>query len=469
MSSRPVEALLEEGEGHVHSGRFAPAEACAASVLQRQPRNARAHYILGLSHLFQQRPGEALERIEQALRNDRVNAQYHFASAACLAALGRAEEALSGYRRALQFRPKFFEALANLGNLLENARRFGEAAEAYRKALALRPREALVLNGLGVCELALGRPAEAAAVLERALEAQPELATALNNLATAAGKLGDGPRAIALLRRAVALRPQFVEAWVNLGEQLYMTREDTGAVESFDRALALDPANDEIRYLRNSIAGVGMERAPDQFVANFFDRFAADFDRRLTGDLEYRTPEVLAGMLQPWLAPRGGLRVADLGCGTGLSGIFVRPKAARLAGVDLSSKMLELARARGIYDELEEAEIAAYLRRQAAGSLDLALAVDVFVYVGNLGEVMAACAAALAPGGLFAFSVEHLDPGAEDFRLARTGRYAHSPDYIARLAQSAGLVLAQSLPTVIRKEDGAPVHGDLYILEKVPG
>ncbi len=466
MSLRPIEALLEEGEGHVHSGRFGAAEACAASVLQRQPRNARAHYILGLAHLFQQRPRDALERMEQALRNDRVNAQYHFASAACLAALGRAEEAITGYRRALQFRPQFFEALANLGNLLENARRFGDAADAYRKAVALRPNEALVLNGLGVCELALGRPAEAAAVLERALQLQPELATALNNLATAAGKLGDGARAISLLRRAVALRPQLVEAWVNLGEQLYMARDDAGAVESFDRALALDPANEEIRYLRNSIAGVVVERAPDQFVANFFDRFAADFDRRLTGDLEYRTPQALAEMLQPWLAPRSALRVADLGCGTGLSGLFVRAKAARLAGVDLSSKMLAQARARGIYDELEEAEIAAYLRRQAAAAIDLALAVDVFVYVGKLDEVMQACAAALAPGGVFAFSVEHLDDGRGDYHLARTGRYAHSPAYIARLAAAEGLRVVQSLPTVIRKEDGAPVQGDLYALEK---
>lgn len=466
MSSRPVEALLEEAEGHVHAGRFAPAEACAASVLQRQPRNGRAHYILGLSRLFQQRHAEALPRIEEALRHDRVNAQYHFVAAMCLAGLGRVAEAIDGYRRTLQFRPRFFEALANLGNLYENAGRYAEAAEAYRKALELRPEQPLVLNGLGVCELALHRPAEAAAALERAVQLQPELATALNNLSTAVGKLGDGPRAIELLRRAVALRPQFVAAWVNLGEQLYMARRDEEAIASFDRALALEPANDEIRYLRNSIAGVSMERAPDQFVANFFNRFAADFDRRLTGDLEYRTPQVLAEMLRPWLGERRALRVADLGCGTGLSGVFVRPHAAYLAGVDLSSKMLALARERGIYDELAEAELAAYLRQQAPGSLDLVLAVDVFVYVGELQEVVAACAAALAPGGLFAFSVEHLDDGGADYRLARTGRYAHAPAYIARLAAAHGLGLNQSLPTVIRKEDGAPVQGDLYALEK---
>ena len=466
MSSRAIDALLEEGEGHVHAGRFPAAEACAASVLARQPRNARAHYVLGLSLLFQQRHADALARLEQAVRHDRVNGQYHFVCAMCLTALGKAEEAILGYRRALQFRPQFFEALANLGNVLENARRFPEAAEVYRRALALRPDEALVLNGLGVCELAAGRFEEAAVALGRAVSLKPDLATALNNLATAEGKRGNGARAIELLRRAVELRPQFNEAWVNLGEQLYMARDDAAAIEAFDRALAIDPANDEIRYLRNSIAGVSMDRAPDQFVANFFDRFAADFDRRLTDDLEYRTPQVLAEMLGPWLATRSDLRVADLGCGTGLSGLFVRPKARFLAGVDLSAKMLDRARERGIYDDLQRMEIAAYLRGRAAESFDLAIAVDVFVYVGNLEEVMQGCAAALARGALFAFSVEHLDDAAGDFTLARTGRYAHSRAYLERIGTVAGFKLMQSVPTVIRKEDGQPVHGDLYAFAK---
>jgi len=462
----PIETLLAEGEGHVHSGRFAAGEACAQSVLQRQPRNARAHYILGLASLFQKRPADALPHMEQALRQDRVNAQYHFASSVCLAALGRAEEAVTGYRRALQFRPQFFEALANLGSVLEGLGRFAQAAEVYRKALVLRPDEPLVLNGLGLCELALGRPAEAVAALERAVALRPDLATALNNLATALGKMGQGARAIELLRRAVEARPSFVEAWVNLGEQLYMARDDAAAVESFDRALALDPGNDEIRYVRNSIAGVAMDRAPDRFVENFFDRFAADFDRRLAGDLEYRTPEVVAGMLRPWLEARSGLRVADLGCGTGLSGAVVRARAAFLAGVDLSAKMLEQARARGIYDELSQSEIAEFLGRSAPGSFDLALALDVFVYVGNLEPVMRACAAALAPGGRFVFSVEHLDDAHGDFKLARTGRYAHSRTYVEGLGAAAGLRLAQSQPTVIRKEDGVPVPGELYAFER---
>ena len=37
-------------------------------------------------------------------------------------------------------------------------------------------------------------------------------------------------------------------------------------------------------------------------------------------------------------------RILDAGCGTGLCGPLLRPLAARLVGVDLSEKMVELAR-----------------------------------------------------------------------------------------------------------------------------
>ena len=468
-SARPIDAVLAEGEAHVHAGRFAQAEACVAHVLERQPRNPRAHYIRGLSALFQRRPAEGIAALEQALRTDRVNPQLHFVQGLCLAGAGRVDEAIASYRRALQYRPQFFEALANLGNLYETHGQFDAAADCYRRALALRPDEALLLNGLGLCEMARGRPAEALPLLERAVSLRADFDSAMNNLATCLGKLGRGPEAIAWLQRAVALRPGFAEAWINLGEQLYIARRDAEAVAALDRALALDPANDGVRYLRDSMAGKQVDRAPDAFVANFFDRFAPDFDRRLTEDLQYRTPQVVAGHLAPWLATRSGLRVVDLGCGTGLSGLILKGKTRELVGVDLSAGMLEEARKREIYDALEQSEIAAFLQQRAPASVDLAMALDVFVYVGNIEPVVTACAAALAPGGLFVFSVERLDDAARDFALARTGRYAHARAYVERLAAHAGLAVSAVTPTVIRNEDGKPVQGDLYTLAKVPG
>ena len=72
-----------------------------------------------------------------------------------------------------------------------------------------------------------------------------------------------------------------------------------------------------------------------------YNKYAGHFDDALVGDLKYRTPDVLLGTLQAVAARRGvephWQRCADLGCGTGLSGVAFRGAVDWLDGVDLSS------------------------------------------------------------------------------------------------------------------------------------
>jgi trans-aconitate methyltransferase len=59
----------------------------------------------------------------------------------------------------------------------------------------------------------------------------------------------------------------------------------------------------------------------------------------------------------PWAAVS---RAADLGCGTGRTGAWLRSRGvARIDGIDLTPEMLARARARGIYDRLDVADVAA--------------------------------------------------------------------------------------------------------------
>ena len=66
----------------------------------------------------------------------------------------------------------------------------------------------------------------------------------------------------------------------------------------------------------------------------------------------------------------------------------------------------------------------------------LAIAADVFVYIGDLAAVFAGARHALRQGGWLSFSIEASD-GA-DFVLRPTRRYAHSAAYLERLARDHG-------------------------------
>jgi predicted TPR repeat methyltransferase len=478
--SERLDLLVAEGEALLHAGRFAEGEQRARQVLEQQPRTPAAHALLGMSSLMQERHAEALAHVDAALKGDRVNARYHFLSALCLAGLARVDEAIAAYRRALQFQPEFLEARANLGFLLECAQKTADAADCYRRVLERDPRNFYCLNRLAYCERLLGRAQASVELLRRALAVNAQFAATHNELALALLQLGRAPEAIEALRSAVAAEPGFAQGWANLTKLLYVRHleavqdaqrdgappPDAGAViECFDRLLAFEPSNEEFRYLRDSLAGVRVDRPPDRYIESFFDRFASRFEARVVGELRYAAPEVAARLLAPLLEGRSDLRAVDLGCGTGLSGPVLRPHAAKLVGVDLSPAMLDRARERGLYDELVREEVGDWLARER-GTIDLALALDVFIYVGELSRVMRAVSGALAPGGLFAFSIEDLPGEGGGFALLPAGRYAHARDYVVSAAASEGLRLVSMEEFTIRHEAGRDVAARMLAFRK---
>ena len=80
--------------------------------------------------------------------------------------------------------------------------------------------------------------------------------------------------------------------------------------------------------------------------------------------------------------PRDGMNIVDLGCGTGLAGSFLRPRARHLTGIDLSPEMVAKAETTGLYHALDVAEITEWLERSDT-PLDLITACDTLIYFGK--------------------------------------------------------------------------------------
>ena len=177
--------------------------------------------------------------------------------------------------------------------------------------------------------------------------------------------------------------------------------------------------------------------------------------------LKYQAPELVTEALFAATPGDGSIgEVLDAGCGTGLCGPLVRSRAGQLTGMDLSPKMLDRARQRGVYDDLVEAELTAYMA-DAGGRYDAIVCADTLVYFGRLDEAMAAAREALAPGGVFVFTVEHWgDAGPDDrFRLEPTGRYVHGQPYVEDCVRAAQLTVSATTHATLRMETGKPVAG----------
>jgi predicted TPR repeat methyltransferase len=369
------------------------------------------------------------------------------------------------YRQVLALRPDDGNALNLLGQI---ARARGDLPEALRligQAVARNPGAPVFLAAHGAALAEAGRLPEAEAALRAAVGARPEDAVSLRNLGQVLSTQGRVGEALAPLRQAVALQPGSGPAHLALAHACREAGLPDEAATHAARAAADPTIAEQARFLQAALgAAPPPDRAPPGYVRDLFDQYAPRFDADLTGRLGYRTPAMLAEMLrEAGVAADGSRAVLDLGCGTGLSGEALRPFAGVLEGVDLSPRMLAAARARGIYDALHEADLLDVLPARPS-HWGLVAAADVLNYLGDLSAVLPAMAAALAPGGLAAFSLEKGEEA--PCALGPDLRYRHHPGHLRALAAAAGLEILAEREAALRQEKGVPVQGLLWLLRR---
>jgi predicted TPR repeat methyltransferase len=370
---------------------------------------------------------------------------------------GRLQEAAALYRTVLDEDPAHAGALHLLGVIEGQSGRYSTAADLIARAIDLDPNVAAAHANLGNTHLALGIFDKALASYERALAFQPDHGQALKGRAWAYHGLGRLIEALSACDDALRVDPDCAESLMCRGDILVTLGRTPEGVVSLRRAVECGADAERVGFV---LASIGLEPAPPAappgYVRDLFDEFADRFDQKLVGVLHYRVPERLT-QLALRDAQHTQLDVLDLGCGTGLCGPLLRPFARRLTGVDLSSNMLARARARGVYDELECAEITEYLSQHNA-DFDLVIAADVFVYFGDLAPLFTYIRRVMRAGSRFAFSVERADG---DCELAPTRRYRHTRPYLERVAATTGFVIEYIETCVLRRDDGQDVEGFL--------
>lgn len=280
---------------------------------------------------------------------------------------------------------------------------------------------------------------------------------------------GDLPAAADLLMQAIELAPDFTSAWFTLADIREQLGEHDAAVAAFQNARASD-ANDRhgagLRLMR--LGAEPVSGMPQAYVQTLFDQYAPRFESSLVDELGYRGPKLLfhAVLSVRAAARRPALfkRAIDLGCGTGLAAAAFARNVDQFIGVDLSPRMIERARATGLYVELEVADMLQGLRAQADASAHLMLAADAMVYVADIAPVLKEAARVLVPGGLIAFTTETHD--GEDVIIGEGLRYAHAAAHVRAEVETAGLKLVLLEDRSARNEDNTPVPGLVAVAAK---
>lgn len=456
--------LLTQAIAAFQQGQLDDAERRFKTVLAQEPNHLAGLNLLGIVLTGARKYDEAERTIRAAIAVNGNSDATHHNHGFVLKALGRPHHALAALDRALAINPAAAGSWALRGAVLNELGRHGEANASSDRALQIDGNSAEAWYARGVACSALKQPEEGAMAFDRAIGIKPDFVQAWLGLASILSLAKQSEDALTAYDRALALTADLPEAWLGRALSLAQLKRTPEAVAAYKDAVAHGVDAEQVNYHLAALgAGPPPAAAPAMNMVAVFDQYAETFDKHLVDSLNYRIPAEMADAVKRFVT-KSGLDILDLGCGTGLVGEQLAPLKRTMTGVDLSPKMLDKARQRGIYDKLIQAELIQFLNTQSA-TYDVAVCADVFIYIGDLAPVFRGVRRALKENGVFCFSLEASTES--DVVVRESFRFAHSAAYIKRLAQENRFAVEELTPTVIRQDSQATIEGYLVLLRRI--
>lgn len=219
--------------------------------------NPRRNYFkLGAAFYWAGYPDQALQYLEEVIRQTAQNEKALSAIGQIHLDAGRAETARPFLERAVAANPRLAEAWNNLGGVELAANNPRAAIRHYERAAELRAKAAYIWINAGQAYLKLGDTASAEERFRRALAADPADPEAPNQLGLIAAQQGRTAEARDWFQKAITLRPDYAGAINNLGV-LYLQMGKAGdAMAAFEYGISKAP-REEVLYLNLGRTYVG--------------------------------------------------------------------------------------------------------------------------------------------------------------------------------------------------------------------
>ncbi len=165
-----------------------------------------------------------------------------------LCALGKYDEALACFDKALALEPRYANAWSNKGIALYYLGRNQEALQCFEKALNIDPSNAMAWGNAGNVLSTLGRHEDAIRCCDRALAIEPRDPTTWNNKGNAHHALGRYEEAIGCYDKAIAADHRDARGWYNKGGSLRALGRHSEAIQCYTKSLSINPQSASACY-----------------------------------------------------------------------------------------------------------------------------------------------------------------------------------------------------------------------------
>lgn len=237
-----ISELLTQGFQHQKNGEFAQAKSIYETVLQVEPNNPDALYLIGMVALMSGHEQPATQYLIHAVNNGGTQPDLFTNLAKLLRAQNNPSDAHKVLLHGLQLHPDNISVLVMLAILLQEVSQHERALKALLHALNVDANSSEAHLEIAKTYQALGTYDQAELHFQKAIALRPNVTTR-NIYGTFLAQFGRENEAIEQFRKALDFDPTSESTLNNFGFHLYALGEIDESIDAFERCLKLNPNN----------------------------------------------------------------------------------------------------------------------------------------------------------------------------------------------------------------------------------
>ena len=188
----------------------------------RIPAELSKLYHKAAIKLFQQRKyNKAILSFEKSLEREPNNAKAHYVMGLCHTGLRNSKAAQKSYEQAIRIAPEYAKPYKSLGDARRRERNYAPAATVYEQAISLDSTFMVAHSGLALVHMETKEYETAVTLLKKALSINPEYANGYLFLGTSLNRLSRWHEAIDPLLKGADLNSKNAEIHYRLAEAYY--------------------------------------------------------------------------------------------------------------------------------------------------------------------------------------------------------------------------------------------------------
>jgi tetratricopeptide (TPR) repeat protein len=261
-------ALCDLGENEQD---YTAAVAVFTGCILKRPKHVHAYFCRGIAFQHLGRFDEALTDYTKAIELNPNNFWHWYNRGNAYRKLNLPRKALPDYTKAVELEPKFAQAWYNRGNAYVELGQPQKAVADYTKAIELEPKFAQAWYNRGYAYRKLNLPQKALPDYTKAIELEPKFAQAWCNRGNAYRKLNLPQKALPDYTKAIELEPKLASAWCNRGNAYLELGQPQKAVADYTKAIELEANN----------AGIWLDRGTAYLRLDQVQKAVADYRKAI--------------------------------------------------------------------------------------------------------------------------------------------------------------------------------------------